>query len=251
MELRVTLLEYDIRWLNPLENIKIIEQHLQNLTEKVDLLVLPEMFLTGFCMEAERSAVLENGAEVKRLLDMSQKYEVALLGSLAIVENDHFYNRVLLIEDGSIIGRYDKKRLYSPSGENAVFKSKYVTSLFEWKDWKILPQVCYDLRFPENIRSLPAPDLLIYVANWPTPRIHHWDALLKARAIENQCYTIGCNRIGDDGNAWNYPGHSQVVNFDGSVMQTYSNQGSQVVTLSKSESDAYRNKYRFLEDKDR
>lgn len=249
MNIRVSIFQFDIEWLNPQKNISLVRKRLETIGSDIDLMVLPEMFLTGFCMDPSKSAIREDGSEIEELIDISKEFSTTLIGSLAIVEDDKFYNRALLISENGIIGRYDKQFLFSPSGESAIFASKYDTNLMTYGGWTILPQICYDLRFPENVRQLPAPDLLIYMANWPTPRIHHWDALLKARAIENQCFTIGCNRTGRDGNDWDYPGHSAVYSPDGAIMESDQKSTKEVSVLSLSELKDYRTKYRFLEDK--
>jgi predicted amidohydrolase len=248
--MRIHIFQFDISWLNPQKNLATIDSQLDRLDNDIDLMVLPEMFLSGFCMNPTLSAVLESGQEVVRLIDLAREYKVGIIGSLAIKEEGKYYNRVLLISEHGIIGRYDKQRLFSPSGENDVFDSKYDTNIMEFNGWKILPQVCYDLRFPENVRPLPAPDILIYMANWPMPRINHWKILLKARAIENQCYVIGCNRIGIDGNKWEYSGQSAIIKADGTTVVLNENNEVQVVTLSLSEINNYRQKYKFLEDKE-
>lgn len=249
MELKINIFQFDIQWLDPMGNISMIKNHLESIENDVDLIILPEMYLSGFCMKPKLSAVKEEGEEIGQLIDLVKAHKVALIGSLAIEEDGKYYNRVHLITKDGIIGRYDKQKLYSPSGENEVFDSKYDSNLMLFKGWNILPQVCYDLRFPENVRPLPAPDLLIYMANWPAPRIHHWDALLKARAIENLCVVIGCNRLGSDGNDWQYPGHSKIVKPDGTVIESNPNSKAEVNSLSLSEVKEYRVKYRFLEDK--
>ncbi|MDF1694274.1 MAG: hypothetical protein P1U56_00485 [Saprospiraceae bacterium] len=248
-ELSVNVFQFDIQWLKPQKNISIIHNHIISLDEKPDLVVLPEMFLTGFCMNPVLSGIREDGIEVNELIEISKSNDVSIIGSLAIEEDGRFYNRVLLISPNGIIGRYDKQFLYSPSGENVAFSIKYSTQLIEFKGWKLLPQVCYDLRFPENVRPLPPPDVIIYMANWPAARINHWDVMLKARAIENQCYTIGCNRIGKDENDWIYPGHSILLRFDGAILFEVKESEFMRISLSKPEMTSYREKYKFLNDK--
>ena len=243
--LKIGILEFDIQWLDAEANIELIRKRIEESAGSIDLLILPEMCLSGFCMKPELAAISEDAMEIKNLLEITTQYNVDLIGSFSIVENGKYFNRVLLMTDGKITGRYDKLRLFSPSGENEVFSSKYPVSLIDYKGWKILPQVCYDLRFPENVRPLEAPDLLIYMANWPKPRIHHWDALLKARAIENLCFTIGCNRIGKDENDWEYPGHSAVLAMDGAVIIPE----NEVYSLDYEVMTNYRSKYQFLGDK--
>ena len=247
--MKICVFQFDLSWLNPQTNISLIEEQLNTLEKDVDLIVLPEMFLSGFCMEPSLSAVLEDGEEIGKLIALARKNNIGIIGSLAIEESGKYYNRVLLLSEDGIVGRYDKQYLYSPSGENDAFDSKYHTSLMEFRGWKILPQVCYDLRFPENVRPLQAPDLLLYMANWPSPRIHHWNALLIARAIENQCFVVGCNRMGMDGNDWEYPGESAILKPDGTHIELGKDNSAKVVTLSLSEMKDYRAKYRFLNDK--
>ena len=249
MNLKICVFQFDIQWLDPQANIQLIEEHLRSLDSPIDLLVLPEMYLTGFCMTPTKSVIQEDGPEFQILLELSKKYHVGLMGSLAIQDEDTFCNRVHLITPQGIAGRYDKQYLYSPSGENLVFGAKYDTNLFSFKGYTMLPQVCYDLRFPENVRPHPAPDVLVYMANWPTPRVHHWDELLKARAIENQCFVIGCNRLGKDGNDWDYPGHSVMIKPDGTTVNLDTTTTQKIVEVSKSEMEQYRSKYRFLDDK--
>ncbi len=249
MDIKLKNFQFDVQWLDSQKNITLIQNLLESINEDVDLIVLPEMFLSGFCMDPSRSAIGEESVEIRELISASKESGIAIIGSLAIREGDQYYNRVLLISSDGIIGRYDKQYLYSPSGENKVFDSKYETNLIQFKGWNILPQVCYDLRFPENVRPFPTPDLLIYMANWPAPRIYHWDTLLRARAIENQCYVVGCNRLGIDGNDWKYPGHSVVIKPDGTALESNITSNSEVYELSMNRVNSYRAKYRFLEDK--
>ena len=247
--LAINLFQYDVQWLKPKDNIRQIKNHLESLSYRPDLVVLPEMFLTGFCMNAKKSGLKESSTSVKEVIKLCKKYKTHFLGSLAIKEKGKFYNRMLLIGRDGILDRYDKLHLFTPSGEGESFSAKYPPTLFELNGWKILPQVCYDLRFPETIRSLDAPDLLVYSANWPKPRIQHWDALLKARSIENQCFTIGLNRTGKDNNNWEYPGHSKLLSFDGSTINDVDKERNSVIIIEKKMMEDYRSKYPFLLDK--
>lgn len=248
-EIKINVFEFDIAWLDANANIATIENHVKSLGEKVNLVVLPEMYLSGFCMEASKASVAENGIEIEAMIGLARTYQTAFFGSVAIEDEGKYYNRMLLIGEGGIMGRYDKIRRFSPSGENESFEVKYEVDLIPFEGWNLLPQVCYDLRFPENIRPLPAPDLLIYSANWPTPRIHHWEALLKARAIENLCFTIGCNRLGVDDNGWVFPGHSSITGPNGKQVSEGEFSATRVYELSLDTVRDYRAKYRFLEDK--
>lgn len=247
--MKVSLLQYDIAWMDINTNLRTISDYLETLNEQIDLLVLPEMFLTGFNMDAESSAIIEEHEAIQELIDLASKYNTGIIGSLAIKEGLSYYNRVLLLTANGIHGRYDKQYLFSPSGENETFSQKHPTTIIEFRGWKILPQVCYDLRFPESVRSVGSTDLIIYMANWPVGRIHHWDSLLKARAIENQCYTIGCNRVGTDENGWIFPGHSQIIAPNGTVTQIESESIDLLANPDIDHLKEYRIKYPFWRDK--
>lgn len=246
--MNVSVYEYDIKWMDYQSNVNSIDSHLESFDMGIDLLILPEMFLTGFNMDAEASAISESDSYLDQLAQLCQKYNTAMMGSLAIDDGGEYYNRALLITQNGVAGRYDKKRLFTPSGEDKAFSSKYPTKLFDYKGWKILAQVCYDLRFPENIRSIESPHLLVYMANWPAPRINHWNILLQARAIENQCWVIGCNRLGIDDNGWEFPGSSRIIKPNGSILIDGSSEIKHG-TLSKEEVEVYRKKYPFQDDK--
>jgi len=247
--MKVSILQYDIQWMDHNANINIIADYLQNQTHETDLLVLPEMFLTGFNMKASEASIAENHPSILKLIELCTVHKIAIIGSLAIKEDTRYFNRMMLINNSGIIDRYDKQFLFSPSGENEVFSIKHITKLIEYMGWKILPQVCYDLRFPENVRPLPNPDLLIYSANWPAPRIAHWDALLQARAIENQCFTIGCNRMGMDNNGWEFPGHSQLIKPNGKVTKIEEDTRALEIEINLETVIDYRKKYPFYKDK--
>ncbi len=247
--MKISILQYDIQWMDIEANLKTITAHLDAIQDGIDLLVLPEMFLSGFNMDAATASIPETHRAIEALTCIAEKYNTGLVGSLAIAEDDQYFNRVLLVTGDGIIGRYDKQYLFSPSGEDKNFTQKYPTALFDYKGWNILPQVCYDLRFPENVRSVDSADLIVYMANWPAGRIQHWDALLKARAIENQCYTIGCNRIGKDKNGWSFPGHSQIVNPKGTVSRIDENQINLLGHFDIDKLREYRIRYPFWKDK--
>jgi len=247
--MKISILQYDIKWMDLQSNIDTISKHLTSLDEDYDLLVLPEMFLTGFNMDAEAASIRETDSAIVDLISLATIHKIGIIGSLAICEDSTYYNRVLLITEEGIVDRYDKQFRFTPSGESEQFSVKYPAAIMNYKGWKLLPQVCYDLRFPENVRSVELPDVLIYMANWPIGRIHHWEALLKARAIENQCYTIGGNRIGVDNNGWAFPGHSQMVKYSGEIFMIEGNNNSLEVEISKTKLNEYRNKYPFWKDK--
>jgi len=249
--MRVSLLQYDIQWMDNAANLSKIETHLSSLEEPIELLVLPEMFLTGFNMNAAEAAIAEEDPSILSLIELAKQHKTAIIGSLAIMDDGQYCNRMLLIDGEGIQYRYDKQYLYSPSDENKAYTSIITPNIFEYKGWRILPQVCYDLRFPENVRQMESVDLIIYVANWPAGRIMHWDALLTARAIENQCWVIGCNRIGKDGNNWEYPGLTRYVKPDGKVLTLGSAEDSFDVDLPLEVVANYRSKYAFQDDRNK
>lgn len=247
--MKISSLQYDVRWMDIPYNMDIITNFLNDVNGDLDLLVLPEMFLTGFNMDATSASIAEDHPAILELIDLAANHKVGIMGSLAICEKNQYYNRVLLITEKGIADRYDKQFRFTPSGESEQFSVKYPTTIFDYKGWKVLPQVCYDLRFPENVRSIEVPDLLIYMANWPDRRIHHWEALLKARAIENQCYVLGCNRIGIDDNGWKFPGHSQMITFHGDVHKIEDDTRALHVKVDYTALKMYRDKYPFWKDK--
>jgi len=249
--MRISLLQYDIQWMDAAANISKIEAHLSSLETPIDLLVLPEMYLTGFNMKASETAMAEDDPAILSMISLAREYNIAIIGSLAIKDQGKYCNRVLLIDGDGIQHRYDKQYLYSPSGENKAYTSIIEPNIFEYNGWKILPQVCYDLRFPENVRQIDTADLIVYMANWPAGRITHWDALLTARAIENQAWVIGCNRIGTDGNEWEYPGHTRYVKPDGKILTLGSNESSFELDLPLEVVEKYRSTYKFQEDRNK
>ena len=190
-----------------------------------DIIVLPEMFNTGFSMNAEEHAEeWEKSESISWLKEQSLLHNTAFYTSLLIKSDGQFYNRGVFISEGNVLAYYDKQHLFAFAGEDAVFESGNSQTIVSFKGWKINLQICFDLRFPEGSRNQvidgkPAYDLLLYVANWPSRRISHWDSLLVARAIENQCCVAAVNRVGVDGNHIDYNGHSCIIAADGSYVE--------------------------------
>ena len=213
--MKIALIQIQLFWENPAENRKLFEQKIISIQENVDLIILPEMFTSGFTMNPEIVAESMTGETIQLLKTLAKAKNCAITGSLVILENNNFYNRMVFVFPNGNIEFYDKKHLFSLAGENKVYKSGNQKKIIEFRDFKICLQICYDLRFPTFARNKEDYDILIYVANWPKTRINAWDILLKARAIENMCYTIGVNRVGADNNNLEYIGHSQVLDFFG------------------------------------
>jgi omega-amidase len=250
-ELTIALFPFDIEWENPPANRKTIEAALETNNKAFDLLVLPEMFASGFSMHPERFAEPMNGSTVTWMKSIARTHRAAVTGSLAIQTETGYANRMLFVLPDGVIHHYDKRHLFTYSGEDKVFQKGNERTFIRMGKWRVFPQVCYDLRFPVFARNDIGYDLAIYVANWPDTRILHWDTLLKARAIENQAYTLGLNRVGTDGNGLHYNGQSTVTSFDGSqILNTDKATGLHFATLSYSDQAAYREKYPFLKDRD-
>ena len=249
--MKVALIQTDIIWEDAKQNRKNFEAKINTIASDVDLIVLPEMFTTGFSMHPETLAESMDGETVMWLQDLAKAKNVAITGSLIIKENGNFYNRMVFVFPSGEMQYYDKRHLFSLAGEDERYSAGAKKQIVEYKGWKICLQICYDLRFPVFARNTEEYDLLIYVANWPTARILAWDTLLKARSIENMCYTIGVNRIGEDGNHHPYPGHSQVVDFLGNILsEPLSGEVILIATLDRDEMLETRKKLGFLKDRD-
>lgn len=249
--MKVALIQAPLVWENPEENRKYFEEKIHSIQEEIDLVVLPEMFSTGFTMHPEKVAETMEGETVSLLKSFAKAKNTAITGSLVIRENEKFYNRLVFVFPSGDIQTYDKRHLFSLAGEEKIYTSGKEKLIVAYRGWKICPLVCYDLRFPVFSRNVENYDLLLYVANWPTPRIPAWDILLKARAVENICYTIGVNRIGEDGNNHPYPGHSQAVDFLGNyILEPQRSEGIFIVDVDKNKMLETREKLGFLDDKD-
>ncbi len=251
-QLQIALIQTDLAWENPNQNRLNFTKKIEGITEDVDLVILPEMFTSGFTMNASDVAETMDGETVSWMRDLSSKKGIAIVGSLVISENNNFYNRLLFVEPSGKITYYDKRHTFTLVGEDETYTAGKEKVIIDYKGWKICPLICYDLRFPVWARNTEDYDVLIYVANWPKPRVSAWDALLKARAIENMCYCIGVNRVGIDGVNSNYSGHSAVYDVLGNTLTSMipNEEQIEIITLEKRHIDAYRNKLKFLNDKD-
>jgi len=244
--LKIAGLNLDILWKQKEKNYVKIDQYFVKISS--DLLILPEMFSTGFYMNPEEIAD-RNQETLSWMKSFAQERNTAICGSASIEENGKFYNRFYFVEANGNYHHYDKRHLFSFSGEDKTYSSGNERVIVNFKGWRILLQVCYDLRFPVFARNNDDYDAILYVANWPETRIDAWKTLLKARAIENQCYVFGLNRIGTDGNNLNYPESSYCFFADGSVVSTVEN------NIVSAEFDAeklkaFREKFQFLNDRD-
>jgi len=249
--MKIALIQAPLLWENPKQNRNYFEDKINSIRETIDLIVLPEMFTSGFTMNPKAVAESMQGETVLWLQALAKAKNAAITGSLVIEENGNFYNRLVFVLPSGAIKTYDKKHLFTLAGEDKAYTSGTQKMLIEYQGFKICPLICYDLRFPVFARNTEEYDVLIYVANWPKPRINAWDALLKARAIENMCYTIGVNRIGEDPNKHDYPGHSQVIDELGNyLIAPQEIEGVFITTLNKNTLEANRQKFGFLNDRD-
>ncbi|MGO4771545.1 nitrilase family protein [Flavobacterium sp. W22_SRS_FK3] len=249
--MKIAIIQSTLVWESPENNRINFEAKINDIKAVVDLIVLPEMFSTGFTMNAPKMAETMQGETVLWMQVLAKAKKTAITGSLIIKESDNFYNRLLFVFPSGEIQFYDKRHLFTLAGEDKVYTAGSKKQIVEYKDWKICLQVCYDLRFPVFARNVENYDLLVYVANWPKVRINAWDILLKARAVENLTYTIGVNRTGLDANDHQYNGHSQVVDFLGNpILYPQENEGVFIVELDKNVMLESRKKLNFLSDQD-
>jgi omega-amidase len=216
-QLRLALAQQPLAWGDAEANRAHFEQLLLPLAQRVDLVVLPETFTTGFSMDVERLAEPPGGATSVWLQRLASALDAAITGSLITVEGDRYYNRLLWAAPGAELRHYDKRHLFRMGGEHEHFAAGRAAWCVSWRGFSVCPLVCYDLRFPVFSRRRPGLDydLLLYVANWPAPRALAWRQLLRARAIENQAYVAGVNRVGADGNGLAHAGDSAVIDFLG------------------------------------
>ena len=249
--MKIALIQSSLVWENPIANRNYFEAKINAIAESIDLIVLPEMFTTGFTMHPNDLAETMQGETIAWLQSLVKAKKCAITGSLIIKENSNFYNRLVFVFPTGEIQSYDKKHLFTLAGENKAYSNGTQKIVIEYLGWKICPLICYDLRFPVFSRNVENYDLLLYVASWPKTRINAWDTLLKARAIENMSYAIGVNRIGTDENGYQYNGHSQAIDFLGNeILDPQEAEGVFLVELDKEKMLETRKKLDFLSDKD-
>jgi predicted amidohydrolase len=216
--LRVTMIQADLAWQDPAANRHMLAAHFRGLMGHTDLIVLPEMFSTGFSMEAERLAETMDGPTVGWMREEAAAVGCAITGSLIIRDGTRHYNRLIWATPDGGLAYYDKRHLFRMAREQDHYDAGDRRLVVEIKGWRVCPMVCYDLRFPVWSRNRGDYDVLLYVANWPARRRMAWSALLRARAIENLCYVVGVNRVGKDGNGATYAGDSAAIDFLGQAL---------------------------------
>jgi predicted amidohydrolase len=251
-ELHIVGIQADLFWENPTKNIASFEEKINCLPENTDLVVLPEMFTTGFTMNPEKVAEKMNGNSVSWMVKMATENQFAITGSLVISDANNYYNRMVFVHPSGKIETYDKRHSFTLAGEDKVYASGKEKLIVTYKGWKICPLICYDLRFPVWARNTENYDLLIFMANWPVTRIKAWDSLLKARAIENMSYIIGINRTGKDVHNYEYSGNSLLIDYLGEELSKLPKNEAGIVSaiISKKHQQKVREKLGFLNDMD-
>jgi predicted amidohydrolase len=248
--MNITLVQSQLYWEDIEKNLSNLEQKLETV-EQTDLIILPEMFSTGFSMNAAALAETMEGSALNWMRKTAAKKHAVITGSLIIKEDDKFYNRLIFMRPDGSFDQYDKKHLFSMAREEETYTAGTAKIIIEYLGWKICPLICYDLRFPIWNRNLEDYDLAIYVANWPDRRSYHWRSLLTARAIENQCYVAAVNRVGTDGKDLYYSGYSSLIDPAGEILyQRADSEDIQQFDISLEHLKEVRTKLPFLKDRD-
>ena len=249
-KLRITTVQTPLLWEDISANLEALDEKLRTLAD-TDVIILPETFTTGFSMTAHDIAEPMDGQAMQWLRQQAAQHDAVITGSFIAKDNGSCFNRLVWMRPDGTYEIYDKHHLFTLAGEDKAYTAGNKKLVTEWKGWKICPMVCYDLRFPAWSRNLEDYDFLFYVANWPKPRAHHWKTLLIARAIENQCYVAGVNRVGEDQNGLQYSGDSCVVDYSGNqYFQISDEEGIVTTELDYDELHAFRQKLNFLADRD-
>ena len=249
--MKIALIQTDLFWQDASKNRENFDSKMDEIQSEVNLIVLPEMFSTGFTMNASEVAETMQGETIEWMKLKAKQKNAAVTGSVVITENEKFYNRMFFVFPSGEFQYYDKRHSFSLAGEDKVYTCGNKKVIIDYLDWKICLQVCYDLRFPVFVRNVENYDLVLYVANWPKVRTNAWDALLKARAIENLSYVVGLNRIGNDAHDYEHIGHSQAIDFLGNyILEPQEKNGVFVVELDKNTMYETRKKLDFLSDRD-
>lgn len=251
--LRLTLIQSKLHWEDRDKNLQQFEECINSIEGHKEIVVLPETFTTGFSMKPTALAESMEGESVNWMKAIARKHGIILTGSLMIREDEKYFNRLVWMQPDGNFGTYDKRHLFSYGGEDIDFDRGSKRFIAGVKGWKICTMICYDLRFPvwSRMHTEDEYDVLLYIANWPSKRVHAWTSLLRARAIENQCYVVGLNRTGQDGNGLDYPGESRVIDPLGQVLY----EGGQEenifsITLEKEHLLNIRRTFPFQHDKD-
>lgn len=249
-QLKLALIQSPLIWEHPDGNRELFSKKIASVSSDVDVVVLPEMFTTGFTMAPQRIPKVQTLETVQWMQDMASRHAFAIIGSIVYEEGMRHYNRLLFVKPDGSFSTYDKRHTFTLAGEHEKYTAGDKLLVETYKGFKICPLICYDLRFPVWSRNTHDYDVLLYVANWPKPRIAAWDALLTARAIENMAYCVGVNRIGTDANGLSYTGHSGVYDALGKQLVFSETEAVLEVTLFKQHLLETRRALPFLKDRD-
>lgn len=251
--LKITTFQAYLFWENIDKNLQNLGRRLSSIREKTDLIVLPEMFNTGFTMNAEAMAEAPAGKTMQWMHEQARHFDCVVTGSLIIKENEKYYNRLIWMRPDGTYEKYDKRHLFGLGKEDDTFTPGKDKLIVELNGWKIRPAVCYDLRFPVWLRNVDAAyDLLLVIASWPERRMAHWKALIPARAIENQAFVVGVNRVGHDGNEVYHNGDSMCIDPNGKTVYFKPNdEDLYTFSISKEEIAKARRAFPFLKDADK
>ncbi|MEN9299768.1 MAG: hypothetical protein RLZZ429_2081 [Bacteroidota bacterium] len=253
--LHISIIQTNLFWEDKSANISMLEEKINSITKKTEIVVLPEMFSTGFSMNPSALAETMDGPTVNWMKKMAADKKIILTGSVIIQENNQYYNRLLWVLPNGTIGHYDKRHRFAFAGEDQHYSNGHKRLIAQVKGWKINLQICYDLRFPvwarQQSEQEPEYDILLYVANWPERRNYAWKTLLTARAIENQSYVIGVNRVGEDGKGIYHSGNSMVIDPLGEVLyHKEHDEDIYTIQLEKNTLTEIRTKFPFWKDAD-
>jgi omega-amidase len=243
--MNISIIQSDLYWESPSKNREMFDEKISTIDNNIDLIVLPEMFSTGFSMSPENHAEKWQGPTVKWMQRVAASKKVALAGSLIVEDNNKYFNRLVFVHPDGRIEYYDKRHLFRMSDEHKYYDTGNSRVVVNYKDFRILLLVCYDIRFPVWIRNRNDYDMILVVANFPESRRHVWNTLLPARAIENQCFVVACNRIGKDVSGTNFSGDSQIVDPRGKTVVYAKPNESQIIDASISLDDllSFRNSF--------
>lgn len=250
--LNIVGIQAPLFWEQKDKNLNYFKTKIEHLKSDCDIIVLPEMFTSGFTMKPELVAESMEGKTIKWMKNRAKEKNAAIVGSIVIEEEHLFYNRIIFMFPSGKLEYYDKRHPFSMAGEHKVYKAGQNKKIVNYKDWNICLQICYDLRFPVWMRNTENYDLLLVLANWPIPRINAWNTLLKARAIENMVYTVGVNRVGMDANNHEYSGNSMIVDYLGNTISSLQEHEEGIIraTIDKEAQKETRNTLGFLNDRD-
>ena len=248
--IKIAVVQARLVWENPSKNRALFAEKIKATATDVDVIILPEMFTTGFTMNPDNIALSEDAATLNWMRQMANESGSAIVGSIVYREKEQNYNRLFFVNPDGSASSYDKRHTFTLAGEDKKYNAGTEQLLVSYKGFTFCPLICYDLRFPIWSRNTMDYDVLLYVANWPNTRIDAWDTLLKARAIENMAYSIGVNRIGTDANGLSYTGHSAVYDTLGKQLSFSDGEDVLEVTLSKKHIIETRQKLGFLNDRD-